>query len=227
MKAQVHISRFNPHQDASPSIQTYEYELSTGMTVLDVLNYIHDNVDSTFCYSYCCRNGHCGLCAINIDKKPALACRKGAYDGMTLEPLLNFHTLKDLVIDRNDYERLRPKMRLFLERHCENDDEPEMIDMEMFEHFKVASRCIECYSCVSICPVYKKSPHSFVGPAALVLEARHLFDCRDEGSRSLTVLSEGVQNCIQCGLCSKVCSVNAQPCETIGLMIKLTPKEEK
>lgn len=221
MKAQVQISRFDPQKDAAPRLETFEYELRPGMTVLDVLNYVHDELDPTLTYSYCCRNGHCGLCAMNIDKKPALACRKAAVDGMVLEPLNNLRVLRDLTVDRAGYERLRPKLRLFLERSRACREEPEAIDMEMFEHFKVASRCIECYACVSACPVYKKSPHAFIGPAALVLEARHMFDCRDEQDRRLIADSEGLQRCIQCGLCSKACMMDAQPCQTIGLMQKM------
>ena len=224
MKTTVQILRFNPAVDREPKLETFPYDLKLGMTVLDVLNYVHDNLDSTLAYSYCCRNGHCGLCAMNVNGKPALACRRAAEADMKLEPLRHFTVLRDLVIDRSDYERLRPKLRLFLERDTPCTDEPETIDMEQYEHFKVASRCIECYACVSACPVYHRDPHGFIGPAALVLEARHFFDCRDTQNRRLILESEGIAACIQCGLCSKACSVDAQPCETIGRMQKLISK---
>ncbi|MGE4277770.1 MAG: succinate dehydrogenase/fumarate reductase iron-sulfur subunit [Lawsonibacter sp.] len=227
MCAKVSISKFNPQMDRVPHYEEYEYELKKGMTVLDVLNCIRDNVDSTLSFSYCCRNGHCGLCAMNINKEPALACRIAASDSMLLEPLNNLPVLRDLIIDRDAYEKLRPKLRLFLERECKAREEPEKIDMDSYEDFKIASRCIECYSCISACPVYKKNPHAFAGPAAFVLEARHIFDCRDELNRQLLIESEGIENCIGCGLCSKACMVGAFPCETIGKLKGLVKQCKK
>jgi succinate dehydrogenase/fumarate reductase iron-sulfur protein len=216
--AKVYISRFDLHEDREPRLQEYEYELMPGMSVLDVLHLIKEQ-DGTLAYVYCCRNGHCGLCGLNIDGKPGLSCRTAAYDGMRLEPLGNLPVLRDLIIDRDAYERTRPKLRLFLERRCRENHDPEQVDMEMFERFKVVSRCVECYSCVSVCPVYGKMPHDFAGPAAFVLEARHVYDSRDEEDRLMLLENEGIRSCIGCGLCSQVCDLGAEPYETIRDLI--------
>lgn len=214
------ILRFDPMTDKQPYYREYNFDYRSGMTVLDVLNSIRDTADPTLSYSFCCRNGHCGLCGVMVNKKAVLACKQAATPDLTIEPLKNISILKDLVIDRDEYERKRPKLRLFLERQCEEITEPEKIDMERFQDFKTASRCIECFCCVSVCPVYAKSPHLFAGPAALTLAARHFFDPRDDLNRDLLVKSEGIDLCIQCGRCSQVCRTNANPAGMIKKMRK-------
>lgn len=108
-----------------------------------------------------------------------------------------------------------PKLRFFLERKCNPEIEPEKIDTDSFEKFKLASRCIECLSCVSVCPAYAKNPHEFLGPMGYVLEARHLYDPRDELNREVVLRSEGIDLCIECGLCTKACNSKVAPAETI------------
>lgn len=218
MEGIVKILRFNPLIDRVPYQQQFEYEYNEGMTVLDVLNYIYENIDSTLGYSYSCRNGHCGLCGIIVDGDPALACKKAAKPKMTVEPLRNLRVVKDLIIDRDEYERRLPQLRLFLERQSEAATEPEKIDMQEFVKFKIASRCIECFCCLSVCPVYKNSPHLFAGPTAYALEARHFFDPRDDLNRALLLKSEGLELCTECGLCSEVCMSKTDPAKLIRNM---------
>ena len=137
---------------------------------------------------------------------------------MEIKPLEGARVLKDLFIDREDWEARRPALRLFLERQCEPASEPEKIDMDAFELFKTASRCIECMCCLSVCPVLKQKPHLFAGPMALTLLARHFLDPRDSMNRALMAVNEGVEECIECGLCSSVCPRNADPAGLIKLI---------
>ena len=211
MKEKIKILRYNPNMDTKPYYEEFEYEYKKGMTILDVLNYIYENIDPSLGYSYCCRNGHCGLCGMTINKKAGLACKVAVTSDTIIEPLRNISVVKDLVIDRDEYERKLPKLRLFLERQCKPELEPEKIDMTEFEKFKVASRCIECLCCVSVCPEYRKSNHLFQGPMAYVLEARHYYDPRDELNRNLVFNTQGIQRCTECGLCSRVCIHNVDP----------------
>lgn len=219
MQGTVTIQRFNPMCDKEPLSQTFQYPFQPGMTVLDVLNCIRETQDPGLAYDWCCRSGHCGICGITVNGKPTLSCRTAAKpENLRLEPLRNIRVIKDLVIDRDEYERNRPRLRLFLERQCRDVHEPEPIDMREFEHFKIASRCIECFCCVSVCPVYKKKQHLFPGPAAFVLAARHFFDPRDDMNRSLMLCSEGIDLCTECGLCSKACALGVDPGGVIGAM---------
>jgi len=218
MKGKAKIFRFNPRVDKEPYYQNYEFRFEKGMTALDVLNQIYEEQDASLGYSYCCRNGHCGMCGAVINKKPVLLCKQAASIEMTIEPIKNISIIKDLIIDREEYERKLPKLRLFLERQCAASKEPEPIDMGKFEKFKVASRCVECFCCISVCPSAKRSPHTFKGPTAYALEARHYFDPRDEQNRGLILKSEGIELCIQCNACSEVCPHNVDPAGLIRMM---------
>lgn len=218
MEGIAKIFRFDPETDTAPHYQNYSFEYRSGMTVLDVLNEIYEKQDQTLSYCYCCRNRHCGLCGVMVNGAPTLSCKRHAEPELVIEPLKGFPVLKDLYVDREAYEKNRPELRLMLERNHPPETEPEQIDMDSFEKFKLASRCIECYCCVSACPVYARSPHSFLGPSGFVLEARHFFDPRDELDRSLILKSEGIDKCIQCGLCSKACMLDVNPCGVIGLL---------
>ncbi len=211
MITKITVKRFDPTVDREPYYQDYKYELTDNMTVLDVLNLMHEETDPSLSYSYSCRNRHCGLCGIKADGKAALSCKCQASPDMVIEPLEGFPVLKDLCIDRDHYEKLRPELRLTLERSNPPASEPEFIDRDSFEKFKKASRCIECYCCVSQCPVVSAMPHRFIGPAGIVLEARHIYDPRDELDRLMILKDEGIENCINCGLCTDVCMMNVDP----------------
>ena len=226
MNGQAKILRFNPQTDTEPSFHSFEFEYAPPMTVLDVLNLVRENSAPDLVFDSCCRNGHCGLCGVIVNGSEVLACRQAAEPEMEIKPLAGVRVLKDLLIDRGQYESRRPALRLFLERQCEPASEPEKIDMDAFELFKTASRCIECMCCMSVCPVLRQKPHLFAGPMPLTLLARHFFDPRDGLGRHLMAKDEGVAECIGCGLCSSVCPRNADPAGLIKL-IKAASIEEQ
>ncbi|MBR4078650.1 MAG: 4Fe-4S dicluster domain-containing protein [Christensenellaceae bacterium] len=206
MNGKAHILRFDPAAEAAPHWQDYEYTFSEGETALDVLNRIFAE-DPSLYFEQCCKNLHCGICGAVVNGRSCLLCREPARAEMTFEPLRNFPVKKDLAVLRNDYEDRRKSLRLFLERreNWNGKETAEPVNMEQNALFKKVSRCIECYCCVSECPVFADQPHAFWGPAALMLEARHIFDPRDELSRNLIVKSMGAELCVGCGACDAVC----------------------
>jgi len=56
----VKVFRYDPDKDNAPHYETYEVPYVEGMVVLDVLNYIYENLDGTFAYRWACRAGQCG-----------------------------------------------------------------------------------------------------------------------------------------------------------------------
>jgi len=95
----VKIRRFNPSTDKEPQYQVYEVQLTPGSSVMDILDYIYDNLDGTLAYNShaACRRGVCGKCMILINGKPGLSCQTRAVQDLLLEPPLKSVVVKDLV----------------------------------------------------------------------------------------------------------------------------------
>ena len=218
-KGKVTIFRYNPETDTQPHYETYEYPFEPGMSVLDVATYVCENIDPSFSFSYGCRNSHCGVCGAKINAEPGLMCREGATPEMTLEPLDNLPLIRDIMVDWNYCDEWMLSLRLFLERTKTPLKEPEIIDREDLERFKIVSRCVACHSCTSVCPAFQENRHAFWGPAAFVQLARHAFDPRDELNREIMAHSAGIQHCTLCGKCKKVCPHGISPKKSIELLL--------
>ena len=70
--------------------------------VLDALNQIKNQQDSSLTFRRSCREGICGSCAMNIDGTNTLACLKPISTGkrsMKVYPLPHTFVVKDLVPD--------------------------------------------------------------------------------------------------------------------------------
>src|ERR1700722_16444832 len=68
-----HIYRWNPEGGANPVIGTYTLDLADcAPMVLDALNKIKNEVDTTLTFRRSCREGICGSCAMNIDRTHTL-----------------------------------------------------------------------------------------------------------------------------------------------------------
>ena len=204
-KAKITVFRYNPEEDESPYYKVYEVPFESGMTVLDTLNYIYKNYDGSLAYVYGCRYGFCGSCALKVNGKPTLICRELATKEMKIEPLENFPVVRDLVIDREGLEGKIRGIRPFLERVTLPDKEPEVLKPANFETFRLVSRCVGCFACISSCPVTTADSYKFPGPSLLTELARYFFDPRDEGDRTTTAYFEGLFYCAGCRKCEEVC----------------------
>ena len=71
------------------------------MTVLGVLDYIYENIDSGLAYYQSCRNGRCKACWVKVNGKPVLSCKTIATNGIKISPLEKFALIRDLVVDFN------------------------------------------------------------------------------------------------------------------------------
>lgn len=201
----VKVLRYNPDEDGPARYETYAMPLEGGAIVLDALNYIASEIDSTLAFSCGCRYGYCGVCAIGINGQPDLPCRRIVEDGMVLEPLANLPVVRDLVVERGDYDERKSALKPYLVRKSPAKAQPEKILPADFEDFRVASRCIECLSCVSVCPAIMARAEPFAGPSAMVELARRIFDPRDELERIDLALRAGLYNCTECRKCAEIC----------------------
>jgi succinate dehydrogenase/fumarate reductase iron-sulfur protein len=218
-KGKVVIFRYNPETDKQPYYETHEYPFEPGMSALDVATYVYENIDASFSFGYGCRNSHCGICGAKISGKPGLMCRESATAEMTLEPLDNLPLIRDIMVDWKACEEWHYGLRLFLERLTAPAREPESIEREDLERFKIVSRCVACHSCTSVCPAFQENRHAFWGPAAFVQLARHAFDPRDDLNREIMAHSAGIYHCTLCGECKKVCPHGISPKKSIELLL--------
>ena len=99
--ATVKIFKFDPAVDAEPRYDEFKVPYR-GLTVLDVLRYIYENLDSTFAYRWACTKGFCRACVVSVNGRPALACMKSAEKDMKLDPHPGFKLIKDLLVDFED-----------------------------------------------------------------------------------------------------------------------------
>ena len=100
-KVTFRIRRFNPKRDSQPYYQEYEVEVVKGMTILEALQFIKDNLDPTLSFRAFCRSAICGSCSVKINGNPKLACKTQVFgelevygtDTLTIEPLDNMEVI--------------------------------------------------------------------------------------------------------------------------------------
>jgi succinate dehydrogenase/fumarate reductase iron-sulfur protein len=101
--AKVEIFRFDPEVDSEPRYSEFKVPYK-GYTIMNVLSYIYENLDSTYAFRWACGKGFCRCCVVSVNGKPVLACMEPAGKYMKIEPHPKFKVLKDLIID---FEKLK------------------------------------------------------------------------------------------------------------------------
>jgi fumarate reductase (CoM/CoB) subunit B len=190
----VKVYRFDPASDSSGRLEPYTVQVNDGARVLHALHAIHDSIDPTLSYRFCCGSGQCGSCAVRVNGEPVLACMEEIQDGMVIEPL-NLPVQKDLCVDLNQ--------NLNAIAHLLPAAEPVMPTKEQIDAIKPLRSCIECLSCVSVCPAMDVT--KFLGPTAMRQGMRLALDPRDSGDRITDAVRDGLFTCTSCLACWKVC----------------------
>ncbi len=197
----VRVYRYDPASGEPPCYRTYTVEVNEGARVLHVLHAIHDEIDPTLSYRYCCGSGQCGSCALRVDGEPCLACMTEARDGICIEPL-NLPIQKDLMVD------LVPTLCSIPGMVPSTREEAKMPAKEAVEEIKPLRKCIECLACVSVCPAVDVA--RFIGPTAMRQEMRLALDSRDTKDRIAEAIEQGLFACTTCQACWKVCPKEIQ-----------------
>ncbi len=96
------VLRFDPSVDRHPYYRAYEVPLEEGMSAMDVLDYIYQNLDGTLAYydHAGCALGICARCTGRINGRAGLFCQVPVLDDVTLEPANPSRVLRDLVCER-------------------------------------------------------------------------------------------------------------------------------
>ena len=219
----LRVSRYRPETDSAPHFEEYDVPLRKEWTVLDGLNHVKNEVDTTLSFRWSCRMGICGSCGMTVDGEPKLTCATFLHEyapgPIRVEPLRNFPVIRDLIVDIGDFMR-----KLVTEKPWIIRDEERPLSAgefrqtpEEMEEYKQYSMCINCMLCYSACPIYGLDP-KFLGPAAIALAQRYNLDNRDQGSgQRMDVLSEheGIWGCTFVGECTKVCPKHVDPAGSI------------
>jgi len=202
------IKRYDPEKGSY--ISTYKVPVIKGMTILDGLMYIKDNLDQSLTFRYSCRMGQCGSCGILVNGKPMLACYTQILDLnsdiLVLEPLPNLPVIRDLVVDVEPFLAKYKEIKPYLIKPKEAlESMQEFIQLpENFWKIWDLTVCTKCAICYSACPI--SIDDSFFGPSALATNYRFIADVRDEGTEQrLDVISQTVWLCTSCNSCSLVC----------------------
>lgn len=228
----ISVLRYRREQDQKPVWQTYEIPYRHDLSVLEALNYIKDNVDSTLSYRWSCRMAVCGSCGMMINNVPKLACetflRDYYPDGLRIEALKNFDIERDLIVDIEPFMEKFVSIKPYVINAMTGKKEAIKANVDA-EHqtteqspaqltkFKQYTMCINCLLCYSACPQMGLNP-KFLGPAALSMAQRYNKDTRDSGSEErMAVMNEkdGIWPCTFVGYCSSVCPKSVDPAGAI------------
>ena len=210
----LHIHRSAPDKE-KPWFQTYELEAGPIMRFVDLLRMINDEQDPGLTWNSSCEHGQCGTCSMRINNKPMLACDLLVENAVnyfdtrefTIEPLQIAPVVRDLDIDTDKaYEKVdRVKPFIIDPLPPDGDGEEHQVDPAELEQYVDATRCINCFCCVSACI---SSHETFLGPNALLATIVRVLDPREreKDSRLRDLYSEqGVYRCHTSRACSHVC----------------------
>jgi succinate dehydrogenase / fumarate reductase, iron-sulfur subunit len=98
---QVKIYRFDPSIDTDGHFDSFEVPALPHWTVMDALDYVSENFDSSIAYFKhgACDHGICGRCSLNVNGKVRLACSTEISDKKILElKPVNDKIIRDLVV---------------------------------------------------------------------------------------------------------------------------------
>ena len=108
---EIRVLRYRPEQDDKPAWQSYTVPFTDDMSVLQGLQYIKDDLDSSLSFRWSCRMAICGSCGCMIDGVPQLSChtflRNFAPGPIRVEPLTHFPIMRDLAIENACPRRVR------------------------------------------------------------------------------------------------------------------------
>ncbi len=222
------IQRYDPEKDSAPHFQEFTVPSSRGITVLDGLIYIKENLDSSLTFRSSCRMAICGSCAIIINDYPHLSCHtqieEFKSDRLTIKPLANLPIVKDLVSSLDSMFEKHKSIKPYLIRHDTEEVRNPTAEYAQLPHqlneFMQFTDCVKCGICVAACPT-SASDKLFLGPQAMAQCYRYCGDSRDEGEQErlpMVDIAHGVWQCHLAGACSEACPKGLDPALAIQLL---------
>jgi len=227
----IKLLRYTPLKNSNPIYVKYSIPFEKGMTVLDALIYIKENVDHSTTFRHSCRMGNCGACGMVINGTPKLACQTliSETDEIEVKPLENLPVIRDIVCDFTEFDNKHRKIKPYIickdpftqklaSEHIQHQD-------KLYDYLQFAL-CIKCGLCFHACPI-TSSNTNYLGPQALSQAYRYLADDRDEDRFERIEIIDSGNGCWGCHFaesCSEVCPKGVDPSLGIQLLKRMVMK---
>ncbi|RJP74638.1 MAG: hypothetical protein C4532_02160 [Candidatus Abyssobacteria bacterium SURF_17] len=205
MSVTVAIRRYNSETGGEPEWVNYTLPERDRMSVLEAFMHIYENVDPTLAFRFGCRFNKCGLCAVEVDGRPRMACFTEVKDGMKIAVLGRMPVIRDLVVDRAAFFTALRELQLYIP---EQEDAGHTQIIKEPETHKKLLLCVECLACNSTCPNFEFKKNPFVGPYVFVKLAQLHFDPRNTIDRRRQAKDLGITACTQCRKCYCIHGIN-------------------
>lgn len=141
------------HRDGVTEAVEYDYakrEEREKPMALDVLLQAQATTLPDLAFRYGCRSRNCGVCTIDVNDKPRIACRTRVREGDKLSPCATLPVLSDLVVRRDGIAR---QMQGRLPAGGSAND----LNVEAPQAYHDLTACIECYACLDSCPMHARN----------------------------------------------------------------------
>jgi len=183
----------------------YQNNESKRPMALDVLIQAKSTSMPELAFRYGCRNELCGVCTIEVNGQPRLACRCRVNENDTLDALSTLPLIRDMVVARD-------KVNKQLQRTIP----PSSTNHSVAPTPKESSlnRCIECYGCLSDCPMHKRNDldstdseegFKYGNPYTLPkIKSAMLSPCQSESNKKQLLnkaINLGLDSCLNCDGC--------------------------
>lgn len=217
------VYRYTPETQEKPYMQDYQLDVETlpGKMLLNAIEAIREEQDSTLGYRRSCREGVCGSDGMNINGTNGLACitqLKDLPDRVVLRPLPGFPVIRDLIVDMDQFFEQYNKVKPYLQNTDPVPEKERLQSPEQRAKLDGLYECILCGCCTSSCPSYWWNPEKFIGPAGLLNSYRFIADSRDtEKSARLDDMKDPFSafRCRTIMNCVTVCPKHLNPTQAI------------
>jgi len=214
------------HPEIEPYWEDFKIAYEENMTVLDALREIQKHPVNArgeatvpLLFQASCGEEVCGTCTIKIDGKTRPACSarlKDLPDPLTLEPLKNFPLIRDLVVDRTQWEKQSRQYQTHQDLETITASPPPRPFSEK-EETDLKFLCIHC----GVCQEFNKKVMS---PETIVSIRRgNLLDKDHSGIRLKALMGKGgIDYCSHLDDCERLCPKEISLTEMVGQMKRAT-----
>jgi fumarate reductase iron-sulfur subunit len=95
----VQVSRYDPDVDESSYFKNYKVPFEEKISVMNVLEYIYENLDHSLAFFVSCKRGNCGRCVVSVNGKNCMACTTEIKGDFRVGPAKGKKVVRDLRVD--------------------------------------------------------------------------------------------------------------------------------